>query len=291
MPILVIGASSQIGVFLLPRLRQHGHAVLALSRKPCTQNTQEIRWLQGEIESLPEYSGLAAVVSFGPMGGVAQWLARHSVAPAAKLIVTSSMSAESKRHSSIAEDRALSQWLRDAEDELIAQCHRLHMQCLIFRPTLIYGAGRDKSLTPIVRRALRWHVFPIPQVDGLRQPVHADDIAQAVIAALALPNWEQPIIEIGGGERLPYRTMFSRIHASLPKRVLPLPVSLWMLRLVARLYPRFRGPVSRLQENLLADNALLSEVLGVKPRDFSTAITSWKAGCFSYDGEVKDGHD
>lgn len=279
MSILVIGGSSQIGVFLLPRLRQQGHAVLALSRKPCTQNGQEVRWLQGDIESLPKYSGLTAVVSFGPMDGVAMWLARHSEAPAPKLIVTSSMSAESKRHSSIAEDRALSQWLRDAEDALLEQCRRLHMQCLIFRPTLIYGAGRDKSLTPIVRRALRWSIFPIPQARGLRQPVHADDIAQAVIAALALPKWEQPIIEIGGGERLPYHAMFRRIYITLPKRVLPLPLPLWSLRLAACLHPRFRGPVSRLEEDLLADNRALESLLRVKPRLFHPDVGAWRFEC------------
>lgn len=268
MPIFVIGASSQIGVFLLPRLRQQGRVVLALSRKPAQQDAQGVCWLQGAIESLPEQVGLSAVVSFGPMDGLAKWLARHNVAPAPRLIVTSSMSAESKRHSSIPEDRALSQWLRDAETELLAQCARLQMQCLIFRPTLIYGAGRDKSLTPIVQRALRWRVFPIPQARGLRQPVHADDIAQAVMAALERAEWPQPIMAIGGGERLPYHVMFERIYASLPARALPLPLPLWGLHLAARLSPRLRGPVSRLEEDLLAGNEVLQMQLGVQPRPF-----------------------
>jgi hypothetical protein len=53
----------------------------------------------------------------------------------------------------------------------------------ILRPTLIYGAGIDRSITPIVQRALRLRLFPIPLAGGLRQPVHADDIARAVVAA------------------------------------------------------------------------------------------------------------
>ena len=58
--------------------------------------------------------------------------------------------------------------------------------CTVFRPTLIYGAGTDRSLAPIARFARRWRVLPVPLgANGLRQPVHARDLAAACVAVLA----------------------------------------------------------------------------------------------------------
>ena len=57
----------------------------------------------------------------------------------------------------------------------------------IFRPTLIYGTGRDRSLAPIARFARRWRVLPLPVgARGLRQPVHAavDDILDVLLHRL-----------------------------------------------------------------------------------------------------------
>jgi nucleoside-diphosphate-sugar epimerase len=276
MAVVVFGASSQIGHFVLPRLTAAGHSVVAFSRAPRSGGRPGVAWRQGALGRLPpmpaQFDGVA---SFAPLDALAAWLATHETAPAPALVATSSMSAESKRASPIAADRALSQQLREGEAALAAQCERLGIDFLILRPTLIYGAGLDKSLTPIARRALRWRLFPIPQACGLRQPVHADDIAQAVSAALALPHLGGRVVSIGGGERLPYRVVFERVRVSLPRYALPLPLPLAALRLAARAVPALRGPVSRLQDDLVADNAALSAMLGVLPRGFHPDAATW----------------
>src|SRR6185312_15824799 len=178
MTVLVFGGSSQIGHFLLPRLLAHGATVTALSRHARISQ-----------DALPrELPHPAAIVSFGPLAPFAQWLARTDFgSEPPRVIATSSMSAETKRDSAMPAERALAQQLRDGEQALAAACARHGAPWTVLRPTLIYGAGLDKSLSPIARRAWRTRVFPLPAGRGLRQPVHADDIALAVLAALACP--------------------------------------------------------------------------------------------------------
>ena len=274
MRVLVFGASSQIGHFLLPRLRERGADILAVSRRP--RETGDVTWLRGDLpHAMPAVGELSAIVSFGPLQGLADWLLGATFEGTPRVIATSSMSAESKRESEVPAERALSRQLRDAEDALAAICQRRGLAWTIFRPTLVYGAGLDKSLTPIARRAMRQRVFPLPAGSGLRQPVHADDIAQAVLAALETPLAAGKVIPLGGGERLTAGEMFARVRRSLPVATLPVPVPAWLLRLGRHAVPRLRGPVSRLESDLVADNSALQQLLGLRPRPFRPDAACW----------------
>ncbi|WP_266171494.1 SDR family oxidoreductase [Dyella subtropica] len=278
MNVLVFGASSQIGYFLLPRLRARGDTVFALSRhvRPAQDG---VTWLQGNLpHSVPSLGPLSAIISFGPLQGLADWLAQTEIDGSPRVIATSSMSAETKRNSEVPAERAISQHLRDGEAALAAACERRGYAWTVFRPTLVYGAGLDKSLTPIARRASRTHVFPLPAGSGMRQPVHADDIAQAVLTALVTPDASGRILPIGGGERLPAGEMFARVRRSLPMATLPIPLPAWLLRLGRHGVPRLRGPLSRLEGDLIADNGDLQRVLGVSPRPFRPDAACWGMG-------------
>ncbi len=186
------------------------------------------------------------------------------------------MSVLSKQNSEQADEQDVVAMLQRGEAGLIAQAERLGMGWTILRPTLIYGAGIDRSITPIVQRALRLRLFPIPLVGGLRQPVHADDIARAVVACIATGAASARVLEIGGGERLPYHAMFRRVHASLAQPTLALPLPGAALRGLAAVLPRARGPVSRLQQDLIADNGPLRALLDVHPRPFQPDADTWR---------------
>jgi uncharacterized protein YbjT (DUF2867 family) len=276
MTVLVIGGSSQVGHFLLPRLSACGEPVIALSRHP--QPAQPgVHWLLGELpDAVPTLPALSAIISFGPLLAFADWLARSALIDAPRVIATSSMSAETKRDSSMPAERAISRLLRDGEVALAAACARHGCAWTVLRPTLIYGAGLDKSLTPIARRAMRTRLFPLPTGNGLRQPVHADDIAQAVLAALECSAAAGRILPIGGGERLPAGEMFARVRRSLPQTTLPLPLPAWLLRLSRYALPRLRGPLNRLDVDLVADNGELQRLLGISPRPFRPEPAVWK---------------
>lgn len=276
MTVLVFGASSQIGHFLLPRLRARGESIVALSRKPRPEQAG-VQWLQGDLpDRIPAMAQPSAVINFGPLASFAAWLASAGLPSTTRIIATSSMSAESKQASDVSAERELSQTLRDGEAAVAAACDSHGLAWTIFRPTLIYGAGIDKSLSPIARRASRLHVFPLPAGRGLRQPVHADDIAAAVVAALDHPEAAGRILPLGGGERLTAAEMFARVRRSMATATIPLPIPAVLLRAGRYAVPRLRGPLTRLEADLIADNSELQRLLGISPRPFQPDASCWE---------------
>ncbi|HJU25116.1 MAG TPA: NAD-dependent epimerase/dehydratase family protein [Rhodanobacteraceae bacterium] len=275
-PVLVLGASSQIGYCLLPLLAGDGIRVSAVSRWPQT-DARNVRWLRGSLPDglTGEFADVEAVACFAPLDALAAWLRRTPLPSLKRVVATSSMSAESKRESPVEAERALAQRLRDGEEALARACEARGAAWTVLRPTLIYGVGRDRSLTPLARRAARSRVFVLPSGGGLRQPVHAQDVASAVEAALRTSGTGGRIIPMGGGERLRAREMFARVRASLPVPTVPVPVPAPLILACAHLLPPLRGPLTRLEQDLVADNSDLGRMLAVQPRDFRPDPSCW----------------
>jgi nucleoside-diphosphate-sugar epimerase len=274
--VLVFGGSSQIGHFLLPRLLAEGHDVLAVSRAPRALPTG-VQWVVGQLPApLPStWPPFSAVISYGPLLPFARWLAQVPLEGAPHVVATSSMSAQSKQDSQVPAERAVARTLLEGERALSEACVRRGLPLTILRPTLVYGAGLDRSLTPMARRAMRLRVFPLPAGRGLRQPVHADDLALATIAALRPGHAGARVLQIGGGERLTAAEMFARVRASLPVATVSVPLTGSLLRMGARWVPHLRGPLSRLERDLVADNGELTGQLGIVPRPFRPDAGCW----------------
>lgn len=276
MTVLVFGGSSQIGKYLLPLLAARDEPVVALSRT-AHASSDGVTWLSGQLpDAVPEVDDVSAIVSLGPLNWFAKWLSAATLPHAPRVIAVSSMSAESKRASAVSVERDLSQLIRDSEAGLAEACARHGSAWTVLRPTLIYGAGMDKSLTPIAQRAMRWKVFPLPAAGGMRQPVHAQDLAYAALAALDKPASAGKILAIGGGERLTVGELFARVRHSLPVDTLPLPLPAWLLSLARRSVASLRGPLSRLEADLIADNTEMTRLLGVQPRPFRPDADCWR---------------
>jgi len=275
MPVaLACGASGAIGRFLLPRLLGAGYDVIALSRVARRSNDARLQWRVGDLDhAMPDLPALDLVASCGPLDAFARWFARTPVG-IGRVVAFGSMSAQSKQDSQDAAERALAARLRAAEQSIAASAQARGCAWTVLRPTLIYGAALDRSLTPLARLARRWRVFPrIPAAHGLRQPVHADDLAGACVAAVANPRSAGRIYALGGGERLAFATMLERVHASLPFRAAPLPVPLTLLRPFARRVPA----IGRLRCDLVADDSAAIADLGWAPRAFLPDADCWFA--------------
>lgn len=272
--VLVLGASSQIGCFLLPELARAGAHVLALSRRQ-QPGSAGVAWMCGGLPQPPPIADdVESICSCAPLDALAQWLDAGAPARLTRVVATSSMSAQSKQESPVASERVLSQRLREGEAALAQVCARRGIACTVLRPTLIYGAARDRSLTPLARRAARWRWFGLPAGTGLRQPVHAADVAHATLRALDGAGAGR-VIPLGGGERLPAGEMFRRVRASLPMATLPLPMPAPLVRAAARCLPKLRGPLLRLEQDLIADNGELERLLDVHPRGFHPDRACW----------------
>ena len=224
--IVVIGATSLVGRYLLPRLAAAGHAVQAISRRPPEAVSPGARWFRIDVTREPAAIPAApAAIHLAPL-----WLAPPLVEGLAagglrRLIAFGSTSRFTKERSTDAGERDLARRLADAEDRLGAECERHGVAWTVFRPTLIYGGGRDRNLSTIARWARRLGFVMIAgDGRGLRQPVHADDLAAACVMALEAPATHGRAYALGGATVLSYREMAELVcRASGGARVIGVP--------------------------------------------------------------------
>ncbi|GAB1406883.1 NAD-dependent epimerase/dehydratase family protein [Thermomonas brevis] len=272
---LVFGASGQIGAPLVERLRADGWRVLALSRQP-RADADALHWLRGEFDALPALpASVDAVFSCGPLDRFARWLeATHVQAP--RIVAFGSTSVHVKQDSADAGERDLARRLREAEALLFDVAARRGVAATVLRPTLVFGAGRDATLTRIAALARRLRGFVLPRgADGLRQPVHVDDLAAAAFAAEAAPASHGRAYDLPGGEALPYREMVRRVLACQcpPLRLRQVPMPLFRLLLAgARLGGMARDlndeAVRRMAGDLAFDAGPAQRDFGYAPRRF-----------------------
>ncbi len=273
---LVFGGSGQIGQPLLERLAMAGWNVSAVSRGTRTE-APGVRWVRGELAaSGPLPQRVDAILSCGPLDAFAAWLAREGV-DCARVLAFGSTSVDVKRDSADDGERDVARRLRAAEASLFETAARRGIGATVLRPTLVYGAGRDATLTRIAALATRLHGFALPaDATGLRQPVHVDDLADAAMACLDAPAAHGRAYALPGGETLSYREMVSRVLAALPSRprlfVLPPPLFRALL-LPARLGGLASGfsdaALARMREDLAFDDAPARRDFGYAPRAFA----------------------
>ena len=280
---LVFGASGQIGRPLLARLREDGWTVLAVSRQP-RPDAPGVRWLQGGFDTLPE--GLPrtcdAVFSCGPLDLFARWYAQHPIA-SAQVIAFGSTSVHVKNDSPDAAERDIAARLREGEARVASTASRRGARAVLLRPTLVYGSGRDRTLTRIVAIARRWGRFALPRhALGLRQPVHVDDLATAALDACG--RHAQGGFDLPGGETLAYREMVARVLATLepPARLHELPAPLFGAALaLARMRGGLHGvgdaALARMRQDLVFDPAPARAAFGYAPRAFQPTASMFLA--------------
>jgi uncharacterized protein YbjT (DUF2867 family) len=151
----------------------------------------------------------------------------------------------------------------------------------ILRPTMIYGDPGDRNLSrllPLLRRA---PVLPIPGGRHLQQPVHAADVADAVLAAAELPAAAGHTYDVAGPEPLTFAELLRTSARAVASRTRFVPVPLSPVVAAARGYelvsrnPRIRvEQVLRLAEDkaFAIDDAVRD--LGYAPRPFADGIHS-----------------
>lgn len=216
---LLFGASGQIGAPLSDLLRDSGWRVLAVSRI-AHDETPGLSWLPGDLAAPQTLASLLprqaqAIFSCGPLDHFARWYAQSALR-CPRVIAFGSTSIDAKRGSADAEERALAARLREAEALLADAAAARDAALTVLRPTLIYGSGVDRNLSRLVAIARRFGRLALPRgAHGLRQPVHARDLAQAAFACLEAEASFGRTYALPGGETLSYRDMVLRTLATL----------------------------------------------------------------------------
>ena len=195
---------------------------------------------------------------------------------ARRVVALSSTSRFTKVGSGDTAENAVAAKLIESEARVQAWAEQSGIEWVVLRPTLIYGLGRDKNISEIARVICRFGFFPLlGRAQGLRQPIHAEDVAAACVAALQAPNAANRAYNISGGETLTYRDMVARVFAALGRQVRLVTVPLWAFRLAVamlRRLPRYRhwsaAMAERMNRDLVFDHADAARDLGFKPRGF-----------------------
>jgi len=166
------------------------------------------------------------LVSFAPLWDLAPFLARlaeqhpERLAGVRAVVACSSSSVITKRFAFNRFDRDLVQRLSASQDLLIRTCNDLGLPCRIVAPTLIYGqvgAYGDRNLSQLLRWMRRSPLLPIPADTGLRQPIHASQLA-AVVRKVAMDLVGSPgtptaeVIAVGGDDTLSYYELLRRLQ-------------------------------------------------------------------------------
>jgi nucleoside-diphosphate-sugar epimerase len=273
---LVFGGSGQIGAPVIERLLAEGWQVVAVSRT-AQAGRERLSWLRGDLQQVRGLPGqVDAIFSLGPLDHFSHWYEGAAVA-APRVIAFGSTSLQTKQDSSDGLERDLAGRLHEAETRIFQAAERQRAAATLLRPTLVYGAGRDQSLTRIALLARRSGFFVLPRdAHGLRQPVHVRDLADAAFAVIDKSGTFGRSYALPGGEALPYLEMIERTLASLqpPARLIRLPVALFKAALAtAHLFGKMRGlgdaAVARMREDLVFDAEPARRDFGYAPRVFN----------------------
>ena len=283
MTVGLLGARSLVGHCVLKRLVQADRSVIAFTRNHvCSQLNADVVWrnLDRYMSSQAANTAIRYWLCIAPIWVMPDYFKMLEACGAKRVVVLSSTSRFTKIDSSNHQEKVIVHRLADAEERVKAWATNHRMEWVILRPTLIYGMGRDKNISEIMRFILRFGFFPLlGQAQGLRQPIHAEDVAAACVSALELPHAAKQAYNISGGETLTYREMVARVFSALgrPERLVTAPV--WAFRLAVaalRLMPSYRdwsaAMVERMNRDIVFDHGDAVRDLGFKPRCFSLTV-------------------
>ncbi len=150
----------------------------------------------------------------------------------------------------------------------------------ILRPTMIYGGAEDRNISKLIRLVAKYGIVPLPGGGkSVFQPVHVDDLASCVVAALETPASAGKSYDVPGGTAHSLREIVAIISRELRKKALVVPFPLSLAAAAARaqekLLPRpfiHREQIERLREDKRYDFSEATNDLGYAPRSFADGV-------------------
>lgn len=259
--VVVLGARGLVGPPLLRRLERAGAAGLCLGRTPIAV-PGGFAWAPLDTRPPPG----AVVLSLLPLWLLPPLLER--LEDAVQVVALGSTSVHAKSDSPDPRERRLAAELAAAERALAGS----GVPWTVLRPTLIWDMATDANVAAIARVIRRFRCFPVAHpAAGLRQPIHADDVAAAMLAAIANPRALNRAFDLPGGETLCYREMVRRIGVTVLGRdppIVPLPAGLLAFALSLSGSRYSPALVARMNQDLAFDGGPARAALGIAPRPF-----------------------
>jgi len=219
MKVLVTGATGFTGRHTVPKLVQEGYDVFCFVRKSSDLSClplEDVNLIQGNLDDkeslIQALEGVDILVNIASLGfghapNIVDAAVKEEINRAIFFSTTSiftTLDPESKEIRLRAEKR-----IRNS-----------NLKYTILRPTMIYGTPRDRNISRFIRFVHKFPVFPIfGSGDYSLQPVHVDDVGEAVVNSLRSPVTIGKAYNISGGSVLTLVELVDEIANLLKKSV------------------------------------------------------------------------
>jgi hypothetical protein len=180
--ILLAGSTNQIALCLMRRLiASDMNFSASYHLHPMSFYDKRISWLKLDLSNIKAISSnIDTIIYTAPLWFLPNLLRMKNQIK--RVICFSTTSIFTKIDSNNAEEKTLIAKIIAAQGAIEEICLAQNISYTILRPTMIYGLGIDANVSFIYKMIKKFGFFPIYQeARGLRQPVHADDLAKAAL--------------------------------------------------------------------------------------------------------------
>jgi nucleoside-diphosphate-sugar epimerase len=277
----VTGGSGFLGRFVIRRLVDQGHRVVALARSEAAARTLTALGaapVQGDLDDPDSFEAAMSASSAEVLVNLASLGFGH-----APLIVHTTSRCGLRRAvfvSTTAIFTGLAASTKGTRVEAEAVIRGTDLEWTIVRPTMIYGACGDRNMERLLWALAKSPVVPVPGGGRrLQQPVHVEDLAGAITTVAAKREAVGCAYDLAGPEPLTLRDAILEAGRAIGRspRLVPVPLRATVAALHAyeRLAPRPRiraEQVERLAEDKAFDITAACTELGYSPRPFAAGI-------------------
>ncbi len=277
MKLLLTGATGLPGGALLDLLLREGHDVRCLVREDSlnvaridSRRTGVVRGDAADEDALSRsLPGVDALIHVAGLEYAPQVVSAARRAGVERLLMVGSTSVHSAYEHRSGWRRRMEALVRESE-----------LEWTILRPAMIYGSELDKNMHKLLRFLDRSPLFPIfGNGENLWQPVHYEDLARVMLAALEKPESINQSYDLPGARPLTYLDLVHTAAAALGRRSRTVRLPIEPVRHVLRLAERARIPlpvgseqVLRLREDKAYPYEKARRNLEYSPRTFQKGI-------------------
>lgn len=217
------------------------------------------------------------IVSFAPIWDLSYFLNylfindKNKLDNLEEVIACSSTSSLTKRFEFNNFDKNLSETLIKSEKTIMGISKELKIRCRIVRPTMIYGSingKKDKNISTILRIMRLSRFIVLPSNPGLRQPIHAIQLANVFYSLIggSINNQNKinsEIINVGGDQILDFGKMLKTLQDSLNSKdkakkclIVQIPNKIFLILAspVIIISPKYFASICRICSNLSGFN-------------------------------------
>ncbi len=284
MKILLSGANGVVGFPLKSRLVELGHELVTISRHGSetkaskSANHVVVQW--DLSNSMPntirdKLLSIDVLIHCAPIWLLPAHLDALKALGLSRLIVFSSTSVISKADSDNLQEQRLVSQLANSETATQEFCAANNLNLTIFRPSMIYGYGRDLNVMKLANFIDKYgFMILVGKANGRRQPVHADDLVKACCDIIDNPVSYHVAYNLAGAEVLTYRQMIERIFLAMGRkpRIFSMPLSMYRfaLRIAARFTSFAYTPemADRMNIDLVYSNQQARQDFAYQPQAF-----------------------